>query len=94
MLAYVPSIPASLLPYDLSASHDLLQALLDISLPGVILFRPVFSPDDPAILTDLAYGHLNPAAQQMLRLVENAGGAITVHSQSGVGTPFRVVLPA
>ena len=61
-------MPAAALPSDLSASHDLLHALLDVSLPGVILFRPVYAADDPAAIIDLAYVHLNPAAQQMLRL--------------------------
>ena len=56
------------LPSDLSASHDLLHALLNVSLPGVILFRPVYAADEPATIIDLAYVHLNPAAQQMLGL--------------------------
>jgi signal transduction histidine kinase len=56
------------LPSDLSASHDLLHALLEVSLPGIILFRPVYAADDAATVIDLAYVFLNPAAQQMLRL--------------------------
>ncbi len=59
---------AAALPSDLSASHDLLHALLAVSLPGIILFRPVYAAHDPATVSDLAYVHLNPAAQQMLRL--------------------------
>jgi signal transduction histidine kinase len=59
---------AAELPSDLSASHDLLHALLEVSLPGIILFRPVYVADDTATVLDLAYVHLNPAAQQMLHL--------------------------
>jgi signal transduction histidine kinase len=59
---------AAELPSDLSASHDLLHALLEVSLPGIILFRPVYAADDAATVMDLTYVHLNPAAQQMLRL--------------------------
>jgi len=61
-------MPAAELPSDLAASHDLLHALLEVSLPGIILFRPVYAADQPATITDLAYVHLNPAAQQMLGL--------------------------
>jgi len=61
-------MPAAALPSDLSTSHDLLHALLEVSLPGIILFQPVYAADDPATVLDLAYVHLNPAAQQMLRL--------------------------
>ncbi len=48
----------------------LLQAILDVSLTGIIVFRPVYDPADPATITDLAYVHLNPAAQRMLQLPE------------------------
>ena len=59
---------ASLLPADPSPAA-LLEALLAVSLTGVILFRPVYAgaaADAP--LVDLAYEYLNPAAQQMLQL--------------------------
>ena len=46
---------------DLFTSHDLRQALLDGLLPGGVLFCPVFIPDDPVTLTDLAHGHLSSA---------------------------------
>lgn len=36
----------------------------------------MFSPNDPAIRTDRAYGRRTPAAQQMLRRVENAGARL------------------
>jgi len=49
-------------------ADDLLQAVLEISLTGIIVFRPVYDPTDPATITDLAYVHLNPAAQRMLQL--------------------------
>ncbi|MCB2376684.1 PAS domain-containing protein [Hymenobacter sp. BT635] len=49
----------------------LLQSVLDLSLTGIILFRPVYgAPDDAATIVDLAYEHLNPAAQRMLQLPE------------------------
>jgi PAS domain S-box-containing protein len=60
------SLPTTLLP-DLHSSQELLCTLLDVSLTGVILFRPVYSSDGTCI-TDLAYVHLNPAAQRMLQL--------------------------
>lgn len=62
--------PATSAPYLISAPSDLLQAALEVSLTGFILFRPVFDVADPAMLTDLAYVHLNPAAQRMLHLPE------------------------
>ncbi len=65
--AAIPACPPAL--PDLFAPDDLLQALLDVSLTGVILFRPVYGPGGAEIL-DLAYVRLNPAAQRMLRLPE------------------------
>ena len=58
-----------MLPPD--TSPDLLQAALDISLTGFILFRPLYSAADPAALIDLAYEYVNPAAQRMLQLPEH-----------------------
>ncbi|GAA4364455.1 hypothetical protein GCM10023185_34020 [Hymenobacter saemangeumensis] len=49
---------------------ELLQTLFDVSLTGVILFRPVYEPGAGAAITDLAYVRLNPAAQRMLQLPE------------------------
>lgn len=46
---------------DLFTSHDLRQALLEGLLPGSVLFCPVFLPDDPVTLTDLAHGRLSSA---------------------------------
>ncbi|TVT42541.1 PAS domain S-box protein [Hymenobacter setariae] len=57
-----------MLPSD-EQSAALLHTLLDVSLTGVILFRPVYDAAGAAIV-DLAYEHLNPAAQHMLRLPE------------------------
>jgi signal transduction histidine kinase len=51
-------------------ADELLQALLDVSLTGLIVFRPVYDSADPATIIDLAYVHLNPAAQRMLQLPE------------------------
>ncbi|MDO7876930.1 PAS domain-containing protein [Hymenobacter sp. ASUV-10] len=52
-----------------SSDDDLLTALLDVSLTGVILFRPVYAADGRTI-RDLAYDYLNPSAQRMLALPE------------------------
>jgi signal transduction histidine kinase len=53
-----------------ATATDLAQVLLDVSLTGIILFRPLYAaPGGPIV--DLAYEHLNPAAQQMLRLPEH-----------------------
>ena len=57
---------ATLLADDI-APAALLESLLDVSLTGVILFRPVYEAAG-ATIVDLAYEYLNPAAQQMLRL--------------------------
>jgi PAS domain S-box-containing protein len=70
------------LPSDLTASHDLLQTLLAVSLPGIILFRPVYAPGQPDILADLAYVHLNPAAQQMLGLPAQPSETFLTHYPS------------
>jgi PAS domain-containing protein len=52
-----------------ATADDLAQVLLEVSLTGIILFRPLYAvPGGP--IQDLAYEHLNPAAQQMLRLPE------------------------
>ena len=57
-------------PSPAQPAADVLQILLAVSLTGVILFRPVYDLTAPAELIDLAYVHLNPAAQRMLRLPE------------------------
>lgn len=52
---------------DSASGSDLMQTLLDVSLTGLILFRPIYAaPGGP--IQDFAYEHLNPAAQRMLRL--------------------------
>ena len=53
-----------------TSSGNLLQTLLDVSLTGIILFRPVYAPQDPATVCDFAYEYLNPAAKRLLHLVE------------------------
>ncbi|MDF7811746.1 PAS domain-containing protein [Hymenobacter sp. YC55] len=54
---------------ELSAPDELLHVLMEVSLTGFILFRPVYAPDGQTI-TDLTYVRLNPAAQRMLQLPE------------------------
>ncbi len=61
------SFSTALLPADLLSSPALLETLLDVSLTGVIFFTPVYATDGTNIV-DLAYVHLNPAAQKMLEL--------------------------
>jgi len=57
-------------PPDDASPAALLEALLDVSLTGVILFRPVYDAAGTTIV-DLAYERLNAAAQQMLGLPEH-----------------------
>ncbi|RDC64216.1 PAS domain-containing protein [Adhaeribacter pallidiroseus] len=54
---------------EISPLEELLPALLDISLTGVIFFKPVYHADTGEII-DLAYVKLNAAAQRMLQLPE------------------------
>ncbi|MDO7846533.1 PAS domain-containing protein [Hymenobacter sp. M29] len=63
----MPDSQPSALPPDLPASEDLLRVLLDISQSGVMLMRPVYDAAGTAV-ADFHLEHLNPAAQQMLRL--------------------------
>ncbi|GAA4048143.1 hypothetical protein GCM10022409_38170 [Hymenobacter glaciei] len=64
-----------MLPATSAPADDVLLALLDVSLTGVIIFRPVYAAGDPATITDLEYVHLNPAAQRMLQLPERPTGS-------------------
>ncbi|QIX59684.1 PAS domain-containing protein [Hymenobacter sp. BT18] len=59
----MPSFPVS--PPD-----DLTLTLLNVSLTGIILFRPVPGEAGPDDIVDFAYDYLNPAAQRMLQLPE------------------------
>lgn len=63
--------PCTLAPIfaDSVSAEALLHVLLHVSLTGVTLFRPVYA-DGNADIIDLAYVHLNPAAQQLLQLPE------------------------
>jgi signal transduction histidine kinase len=60
-----PTTPAQ--PADALDAAGLVEALLNVSLTGIILFRPLYEPTGTRIV-DLAYEHLNPAAQRMLGL--------------------------
>ena len=77
------AVPAPFLP---AAPPDLLQAALEISLTGFILFRPLYSAADPALLTDLAYEYVNPAAQRMLELPERPAESFLTLYPSAVET--------
>ncbi|MCR5890201.1 PAS domain-containing sensor histidine kinase [Hymenobacter sp. J193] len=61
----MPAFPASLPPPD-----DLTLTLLNVSLTGVILFRPVLAGAGSHDIVDLAYEFLNPSARRMLQLPE------------------------
>lgn len=59
---------APALPADVPQPSALLGALLDISLTGVLLLRPLYAAaGEAAPIIDFAYVHPNPAAQQMLQ---------------------------
>ncbi|WP_210521050.1 PAS domain-containing protein [Hymenobacter terricola] len=62
-------VPLSSTGADAATPEALLHTLLDVSLTGIILFRPVPGTGEEDIV-DLAYERLNPAAQQMLGLPE------------------------
>ena len=71
-------------PSPAQPAADVLQILLAVSLTGVILFRPVYDLTAPAELIDLAYVHLNPAAQRILRLPEcPADSFLTLYPHTG-----------
>lgn len=50
-------------------------ALLDVSLTGILLVRPIYEPDGPTIV-DFAMQYLNPAGQRMTGLSEQPGGTL------------------
>ena len=52
----------------------LVDALLNVSLTGTLLLRPLFGADQKE-LVDFAWERLNPAAQRMLRLPECPAGS-------------------
>ena len=59
---------------DLFAQEDFF-ALLEVSLTGINLLRPVYAPDGSTI-TDFAIAYLNPAGQRMTGLSEQPGGTL------------------
>ena len=63
-------MPSSDFPVPAPVAAEVLAALFDVSLTGVLLLRPVFAPADPARIVDWAYVRLNPAAQRLLGLPE------------------------
>jgi hypothetical protein len=71
---------ASPLPYPtpaaLFAPADWL-ALLDVSLTGINLLRPLYGPAGE--LADFALEYLNPAAQRMAGLAAQPGGTLLTH---------------
>jgi PAS domain S-box-containing protein len=63
----MPDAVLPLLPADLPASEEMLHTLLNIVQTGIMALRPVYDARGTTIV-DLDWVHLNPAAQQMLRL--------------------------
>jgi signal transduction histidine kinase len=60
-------MPATaLLPADTFPESELLPALLDLSLTGIVAYTPLTDPSGAVI--DLAFAYLNPAAQHILGL--------------------------
>jgi signal transduction histidine kinase len=57
---------APTLPTDFFPAHEVLPALLDLSLTGIVGYSPVM--DASGEVVDLAFTYLNPAAQRMLGL--------------------------
>ncbi|MBC7389436.1 MAG: HAMP domain-containing histidine kinase [Opitutaceae bacterium] len=51
----------------ISSQESILQSLMDVSISGVILFRPIITEN---LITDLEYIWLNTSAQRMLKLAE------------------------
>ncbi|RZJ89991.1 MAG: hypothetical protein EOO60_09425, partial [Hymenobacter sp.] len=70
------------LPLD-SAAADLFapddwRTLLDVSLTGIHLVRPVYAADGAEIV-DFAIEYLNPAGQRMTGLAEQPGGTLLTY---------------
>ncbi|GAA4503463.1 hypothetical protein GCM10023172_28340 [Hymenobacter ginsengisoli] len=60
-------MPASApLPADFFSEHDVLPAVLDLSLAGLVGYTPVTNAE--GMVVDLAFAYLNPAAQRLLGL--------------------------
>ena len=70
----MPDFTPPTLPADLPVSPELLAVLFDIVQTGIMVLRPVYD-DAGAAIIDLDFVHLNPAAQQMLRLPERPAGS-------------------
>jgi PAS domain S-box-containing protein len=65
----MPDAPVPVLPDDDLDSAGLAEVLLQVSLTGTMLLRPLYDAPGEEIV-DLAWVRLNPAAQRMLRLSE------------------------
>jgi signal transduction histidine kinase len=60
-MSAAPTLPPAFFP-----PHEVLPALLDLSLTGIVGYAPIL--DDSGAVVDLAFSYLNPAAQRMLGL--------------------------
>jgi hypothetical protein len=68
---------APLLPADPSVGFDLLQTVLDVSLTGIGVLRPLY--DTTSEIVDFTIEYLNPPAQRMMGLPEQSGGRLLTH---------------
>jgi hypothetical protein len=68
----------------LPAADDLLHDLLEVSLTGAILFRPVYGAA-AASIEDFTYEYLNLAAQRLLQLPERPSESLLTRYPSGWG---------
>ncbi|MDO7884584.1 PAS domain-containing protein [Hymenobacter cheonanensis] len=57
---------AALFPADIFPESELLPALLDLSLTGIVAYTPI--ADASGAVVDLAFAYLNPAAQRIIGL--------------------------
>lgn len=62
----------------------MLRDLLDVSLTGVNVLRPVYDPAGE--ITDFAIEYLNPAGQRMTGLAERPGGTLLTRFPATIAT--------
>jgi two-component system, sensor histidine kinase len=61
--------PTAPLSVELFQPDALLKTVLEVSLTGIIVLRPIYGPDGTEII-DFANEYLNPAGQRMLNQPE------------------------
>lgn len=71
-MSYPPSNPVAA---DLFTEADLLP-LLEVSLTGLHLARPLYDPAAPTTIVDFSIDYVNPAGQRMMGLAQQFGGTL------------------